>query len=241
MIPAAWIARAQAGPIPATFGLHYGNLWWSLPEKGGYMALGRHSQTILVLPKHDIVAVMTGFLADDEFYSKGRLIGEITEAVKSDQKLPPDDVARSILAASIRRAGADRPSPVGETPELAKAISGKIYRFGDNRLHVKTFAVNLVDAPASWEITTAESDDPPKRFAGPLGLDGSFRLSPAAAYGINAVKGRWVNGHTFSIERRILGHGETQSWALAFDGKTVDVSFASTDGLKTMLRGEASD
>jgi hypothetical protein len=241
LIPSSWVERARSGIIEATFGFHYANLWWSRPEKGAYMALGRHSQIILVLPRLDIIAVMTGIMRDDEYYPTARLIGDIAGVVKSDKPLPPDAVAQSLLAASIRDAATERPSPLGETPDLAKAISGKIYRFGDNELHVKTFSLNLVDAPPSWEITTGTSDAPPERFAGLLGLEGVFQLSPRASYGINAVKGRWLNAHTFSIERRILGHGETQFWALAFDGKTVDVSFVSSDGLKTELRGEATD
>jgi CubicO group peptidase (beta-lactamase class C family) len=60
IIPASWVAYAEAGKVPATFGLHYANLWWSMPEKGALMALGRHSQRILVLPRYDIVAAMTG-------------------------------------------------------------------------------------------------------------------------------------------------------------------------------------
>lgn len=241
IIPSSWVERARAGKIQATFGFHYANLWWSLPEKGAYMALGRHSQIILVLPGLDIIAVMTGIMGDDEYYPTARLIDDIAGAVKSDKPLPPDAVAQSLLAASIRGAATERPSPLGETPDSAKTISGKLYRFGDNELHVRTISLNLVDAPASWEITTKESAAPPERFAGLLGLEGVFQLSPRASYGINAVKGRWLNAHTFSIERRILGHGETQFWALAFDGKTVDVSFVSSDGLKVELRGEATD
>ena len=66
IIPSAWVDRAKAGPVSATHGFHYANLWWSMPEKGAFMAMGRHSQVILVLPKLDIVAVMTGFMRDDE-------------------------------------------------------------------------------------------------------------------------------------------------------------------------------
>jgi len=37
IIPSSWVDRAQEGKVPATFGFHYANLWWSLPEKGAYM------------------------------------------------------------------------------------------------------------------------------------------------------------------------------------------------------------
>jgi hypothetical protein len=43
------------------------------------------------------------------------------------------------------------------------------------------------------------------------------------------------------VERRILGHGETQRWTLAFDGRKVDVRFEDTDGVKVELHGEADE
>ena len=243
IIPSSWVARAKEGKITASFGLHYANLWWSLPEKGAYMALGRHSQIILVLPSLDIVAVMTGILRDDEHYPLARFIDDISGAVKSDKPLRKDPIAQSLLAASIRAAATDRPSPFGETPELAKAISGKTYLFDDNLLHVKTFSLNLADVSASWEITTdtGKPDQPTQRFAGLIGLDGVFRISPPANYGVDAVKGRWVNENSFEIERRVLGHGETQRWVLTFDDKKVDALFEDTDGLKVELHGARSD
>jgi hypothetical protein len=38
-----------------------------------------------------------------------------------------------------------------------------------------------------------------------------------------------------------LGHGETQTWTLNFDGNKVAVRFEITDGFKTELRGETTD
>jgi CubicO group peptidase (beta-lactamase class C family) len=243
IIPSPWVDRAKEGKVPATFGFHYANLWWSKPELGAFMGLGRHSQLILVLPKLDIVAVMTGILRDDEFYPNTRLINEISGAVKSDKPLPADPVAAALLAASIRQAATEKPSPVGGTPELAKAISGKTYRLSDNMLHAKTFLLNFFDSDSSWEITTdtGKRDRPTERFSGLMGLDGVFRKSPPAFYGINAAKGRWLNDHTFALERRILGHSETQIWALTFDGNKVNISFEDTDGSKAELHGELRD
>jgi len=64
-------------------------------------------------------------------------------------------------------------------------------------------------------------------------LKGSEASTP---YGINAVKGSWLDDHTFAVERPILGQGETQKWTLAFDRKKVDVIFESTDGANADLR-----
>jgi CubicO group peptidase (beta-lactamase class C family) len=82
IIPASWVAYAEAGKVPAILGLHYANLWWSMPEKGALLASGRHSQWLLVLPKYDIVAAMTGYLPDDELYPMGRFIDTIVAAVR---------------------------------------------------------------------------------------------------------------------------------------------------------------
>jgi CubicO group peptidase (beta-lactamase class C family) len=243
IIPSSWVDRVRQGPVTATDGFHYGNLWWSLPGKSAFMALGRHSQTILVAPKLDVVAVMTGALKDGEDHvSKRDLIDGIADAIKSDAPLPLDSAAEGLLAASIQKAATERASAVGATPELAKTISGKSYRLSDNDLHAKTFSLNLVGPNPSWEYTIATQrlDRPTARFAGPIGLDGLFRKA-SARYGIDAVKGSWLDDHTFVVERRILGHGETQRWTLAFDGGKVDVKYEDTDGGSAESHGEAAE
>jgi len=243
IIPSSWVDRARAGPVTATFGYHYANLWWSYPEKGAYMARGRHSQLIVVLPKLDIVAVMTGVLRDTEFYSTSGLIDDISNAVKSDRPLPADPIAKTLLTNAIHNAATEKPAAIGGTPELAREVSGRTYQFADNVLHVKSFTLNFLDSDSSWVITTytGKTDRPMDRFAGLVGLDGFYRKSPPALYGINAAKGRWINGHTFAMERRILGRGEIQTWALNFDGEKVTVNFENTDGFKAELHGEIKD
>lgn len=243
IIPSSWVERVKEGKVAATFGFHYANLWWSLPEKGAYMARGRHSQLILVLPKLDIVAVMTGVLRDDEFYSVSGLIDDITKTVESDQPLPPDPIAKALLDAAVRKAATDKPIAIANTPELASEISGKTFELEANALHIKTFSLNFYDTDSSWVLTTSTErpDRPTERFAGLMGLDGTFRKSPPALYGINACRGRWLNRHTFSLERRILGHSEIQTWTLTFDGRKVIVAFENTDGAKAELHGEMQD
>jgi CubicO group peptidase (beta-lactamase class C family) len=240
IIPSSWIERVKSGPVAATYGLHYGNLWWSYPEKGAYMALGRHSQRILVIPKFDIVVAMTGYLNDTENYSASSLIDDISSAVKSDQPLPDNPVAQALLAKTIRGAAEERSYAVGDTPELAKAISGNVYNFVDNKLRVKSFTLNFYASDSSWVITTY-GDEREGRFTGLVGLDGFYRRSPPAPYGINAARGRWTSEHTFVMDRRILGHSDTQTWALTFDGDKVTVNFENTDGFKAELHGERSE
>lgn len=243
IIPSSWIDRVKQGPVPASFGLHYANLWWSFPEKGAYFALGRHSQKIVVIPKLDLVAVMTGFLRDDEVYSVVGLVNDLYIAVKSDQPLRADPIATALLTKAIAQAATEKPSAVGGTPELAKAVSGKVYRFPDSVLHVKSLALNFLDAGPSWEVTTypEAAGAPSERLEGPMGLDGFYRMTQPAPYGINAVKGRWIGERTFAAERRVLGRGEVQTWTLTFDANKVTLTFENTDGVQAELHGETSE
>jgi hypothetical protein len=147
---------------------------------------------------------MTGVRKDDEYFPVMYLISAIAGSVKSGSSLPPDAAAQTLLAESIRKAATEQASPVGATPELAKTISGKTYRFGDNALHATTFSLNLVDPNPSWEYTigTQRLDRPTAaRFAGPIGLNGLFRKSSSTTNGIDAVKGSWLDDHTFVVER----------------------------------------
>src|SRR5262249_45266611 len=149
----SWVDRVRQGPVKAAYGYHYANLWWSRPDRDAFMALGRHSQIILVLPNLDAVAVMTGVRKDDDYFPMIDLVDGVAAAVKSDAPLPLNPAAQGLLTASIQKAATERASPVGATPELAKTISGKTYRLADNVLQAKTFSLNLVDPNPSWEYT----------------------------------------------------------------------------------------
>ncbi len=241
IIPASWVTYAEAGKFPATFGLHYANLWWSMPEKGALMAMGRHSQQILVLPKYDIVAAMTGYMPDDEFYPTARLIDDIVAAVRSDNALPPDPMGQSALAASIAAAANEASLPIGGTPALQLTMSDRTYRLDENGLHVQTIELRLTGEDPMWVLAT-NSGKPgavTHYFPGPLGLDGRFRLAAPNLFGIDAARGRWVSDSSLEVERRILGRSMTQRWRLTFDGNDVTVHFVDTDGNKVDIHGQA--
>ena len=59
------------------------------------------------------------------------------------------------------------------------------------------------------------------------------------SHGIDAVRGRWVGDRTFEVERRILGHGETERWLLQFEGDSLEATYENTDGLKGKVHGQA--
>ena len=118
IIPSAWVERARTGKVATDFG-KYANLWWSVPDKDAFAALGRHGQFIVVLPKLDVLAVMTGVVPDGVMrYPLFLLIDQLVAAVKSDKPLPPDAEGEATLSASLRKAATEKATPVGLGSEL---------------------------------------------------------------------------------------------------------------------------
>jgi CubicO group peptidase (beta-lactamase class C family) len=77
--------------------LRYSNLFWALPDKHVYMAVGRSGQVIMVFPNLDIVAVTTG----RENYRLAELADSISGSVKSDTVLRADVAGAKLLANKI--------------------------------------------------------------------------------------------------------------------------------------------
>jgi CubicO group peptidase (beta-lactamase class C family) len=77
--------------------LRYKHSFWVLPEKHVYMAVGYHCQVIMIIPDHDLVAVMTA----RNFCPFGKVADFITDSVRSDSALPQDQSAADQLAHEI--------------------------------------------------------------------------------------------------------------------------------------------
>ena len=123
-----------------------------------------------------------------------KLDGMIADAVKSDGPLPPDVASQSLLASRIREAATEKPLPVGQTPDIAKTISGKVFRFADNPLRLDSLTLTL-DGPHpsyAYAFKPARPDSAAERFEGPIGIDGLYRTgSPRPEGTIPAAKGGW--------------------------------------------------
>ena len=239
IIPSAWVERAKNGKVTTSFG-KYANLWWSVPDRDAFMALGRHGQFIVVFPKLDVVAVMTGVVPDGEKrYPVAALIDQIATAVKSDKPLPPDPEGESVLSASLLKAATEKATPVGPASDLVDAVSNKTWRFSNNELLVRTIRLNLAAETPTFELSIY-SDKPGRGNTGlsePIGLDGRSR-GKLADYAFVANKGSWVDSRTFVLERRFLGNGAMVYWTLQFEGDQLNLRFRNTDGYAIELRGE---
>jgi hypothetical protein len=212
-------------------------LFWALPNKHVYFAAGYNCQLIMVFPELDIVAVTT---ARDNC-PHGRLADAISRGVKSGTALPADAAGANLLADAIRNVSTEKRSDVAATPELASAISGKTYRFPANALNMKSLSLTFAEPQARYDLEIYPQDpaQPPLASSGPIGLDGLYRKGEPSASGVVAMKGSWLNGSTFVIDRLTVGAGqEAQKWTLSFDGARLHLRGRGRDGRTVLIDGE---
>jgi hypothetical protein len=241
IVPRSWIEKVRHASVQMNLmNFRYANLFWVEPASDAYLASGYHGQRIFVMPALDIVAVTTG---TGHSASIGKEIEMIADAVKSDTPLAPDPEAQSRLADRIREVATEKPSPVGETPEIAKAISGKIYLFPDNALQLSSLELNLNGPVPSYayEVRTGRPDHPVERFEGPVGLDGVYRESAPTDRGITIAKGAWSIDKSLVVQFEELGGDNPRKAILSFTDNSVDLVFVPQDGPSIELHGKAGD
>ena len=241
LVPPDWVERASHATVNMNVSfdpaLRYSNLFWALPNRHVYFAAGYNCQLIMVFPELDIVAVTTA----RENCPHGRLADAISRAVKSGTALPPDAAGATLLADAIRIVSTEKRSDVAATPELAAVISGKTYKFPANALNLKSLSLTFAEPQArcNLEIYPQDPAQPPLTSSGPIGLDGLYRKGEPSASGVVAMKGTWLNGSTFVIERLTIGAGqEAQKWTLSFDGEKLSLRGRGRDGRAVTIDGE---
>jgi CubicO group peptidase (beta-lactamase class C family) len=224
----------------------YSNFFWVFPDKRVYMANGKKGQLITVFPDLDIVVVTT---ARKQVRFRA-LIDSISGAVKSESALPPNPNAVEQLANAVKDAAVEKPTPVGPTPEMASAISGKTYKFPDNDARLRSFTLDLTGLRPhiEYELYSRYPLGSSVRYSQPIGLDGLYRkgspvLSDPNPGHITAAKGTWLDGQTFVIDAPELGYGEQRKIVLSFNGKKLNfhLTVEVGEGLEASVDGEQSD
>jgi len=215
--------------------LRYANGWWVFPERGIYMAVGYHRQLIVVLPKYDMVAVLTG----KSHYSFDLLLGLLEASASTPIPLSENKMAQAELAKRVLELATEQPSPVGPPPELANRISGQVYRFGPNALGLQSMVLDLRSATPGYELRFqgAGAAAVAPRVVAPVGLDGRLRTTDLEGGRMLATKANWIDGQTLAMVSHAIGDGEVNHYTLRFGAGTVDVSVRHSSGFKTELRG----
>jgi len=243
LLPANWVDKVYHASVDMRLGttpsLRYANGWWTIPDKRAYMANGFLRQLIIVLPDVDVVAVATG----RRRYPTLTLIDRLAGAAKSESALPDDALASKRLAARIQDAATERPSEVGPASALARSISGKSYRFGRNAFGLKSLSLDLVSPTPAYEafLDRSRAGLPDLRIAGPLGLDGYFRVDDSQTDELRAAKGRWLSDTRFQIVSQSIPEGIVTTAILTFQDDRVDVEIEDNRGVRGRFQGEARD
>ena len=215
----------------------YSNFIWVFPDRHVYMMNGKNGQLIVVFPDLDVVVVTT---ARKQVRYK-TLIDAVSGAIKSGSALPSNPKALEQLANAISNAAVEKPAPVGPTPDIASAISGKTYKFPDSEFGLKSFTLDLNDPHPHFDVEFSLRYPAASsvKYSQPMGLDGFYRKGAPKASdpGIGHVteaRGTWLNGQTFVIDVPVVGYGEQQKLVLTFSGKTLNL-------LRTVDVGEGQD
>jgi CubicO group peptidase (beta-lactamase class C family) len=222
----------------------YSNFFWIFPDRRVYTASGKDGQLIMVFPDLDIVAVTTA----RKSIKFRTLIDAVSSAVKSESALPSNPNAAEELANAITNAAVEKPTPVGPTPEMAAAISGKTYKFPDNDLRLKSLTFELTDPRPhiETELSLRSPAGSSVTYDMPIGLDGLYRKGAPALDGlypghIPAAKGTWLNGQTFQIDTQDIGYGTQIKYVLSFNGEKLNIRRTDEEGWQVSVDGERSD
>ena len=244
LLPPQWIDKI------AHSNTEHSNLFWVLPGKHVYMAVGSYRQVIMVFPDLDVFTVTT---ARADNYTLSEWDDAIVRSVKSDKALPADALSAKLLASKIADASTEKPTEVGPTSRLAGIVSGKVYSFPPNQINLKSLTLRLTDPKPSYDMATYGQDSTKSGpgFTGPIGLDGLYGRGELSSHGYNdlfegrprvyVLKGAWQDDHTFVIDRLILGEGPTQIWTLTFDGDKLNVRFKFGALPEISINGAASE
>ena len=241
MVPPEWIELIRHATTPMGIAdLRYANLFWVDPNSNVFFASGFRGQRILVMPALDIVAVVTAAGGSSE----AEQVAMIAAAVKSDAPLPADAAADALLAGRVRDVAVEKPTPVREAPEIAKFVSGRVYRFSENPAGLKSPTLKLDGPDPSYAYTLKPRQPPdaaPQRIEGPIGLDGLYRTAAPKPDGtLPAAKGGWSYDGTFFALFEDIGGDDLRKLIFSFKDTSVDVTIIPKLGPSIALHGEAA-
>jgi CubicO group peptidase (beta-lactamase class C family) len=261
ILPASWIEGVRQADVDMreswASDMRYGRQFWVMPLRDAYMAVGYHRQLIVVMPKLDIVAVMTGSsrfaspsgMASTPRYGFGTLMGYLAAAVTSDGAVAANPAATAELAERVKAAAIEQPAPasasVSGPPPMAKAVSGKTWRFAvSDPLRVKSYTLKLDDPQPSYEyeLDGGPPGAPVGRFGGPVGFDGRFAAGGRMPYGPSAARGAWsADGTSLVLEVQTLGNDDVARVTHVFGDKTIELSIEWAGGFRAKVQGRAED
>jgi len=193
----------------------YGNGWWISP--GNYYASGRGGQKVHVIPVRNTIIVTTG--AGFEYDDINEWLMPLL--LRVNKPLPANPQGQAALDSALAAAEQGPAASTANLPDTAQTISGKTYRCEDNAAGLESLVVEFNDP----HVATLNLDLIDTDYVWPIGLDGSYRVSPEGA----GMRGYWKDSQTFLLEtfdigvvmRKMEVHGDHLQFSLPDAGLNI--------------------
>jgi CubicO group peptidase (beta-lactamase class C family) len=238
VVPRAWADKVFNAKVPMfpTGGWVYADGWWTLPQRGAYLAVGFNRQLILVMPQLGVVAAVTGRSA----YPIENVIDHLARAARSSSPLPADPQGQALLQAAVDGAAVGKPLfPAAPPPAIAEEVSGKTYGFAPNEWGWKELTLRLGATPSfDLVVFTSRTSDATQRVSLPLGMDGKFAIATSPE-GLTAIQAGWTDASTLSAAVHLPEEAAKRLYELRFAGSRVDVTLTNSVGKKSSFAGQA--
>lgn len=196
----------------------YGYLWWLYPAQGYYAAMGMGGQQIHIVPKLNLVVVLTSALHPNaEAYLDHLLNDYIMPCVKASSALPANPGAAARLESRIQELEPSRQA-VPPLPEIALRVSGKTYSLESNSLGWRQVSLVFREGSDAASFTVDGSGQVA------VGLDNVFRVTEIPGLGPTAMRGQWKEADTFVIQATSVGNPVESRLEFTFTEDAVNVT-----------------
>jgi CubicO group peptidase (beta-lactamase class C family) len=197
----------------------YGLGWWIARQSpvGEYAAIGRGGQRVSVYPKLNGLIVTTG-----GGFEPSEATDLITPALLDPEHALPDNPAASAsLEAALHRIAEPVTTSLASTPPLAAAVSGRLWHFSQNALGIADLTLDFGTDNAAIRLSFTDGRGP---LAGPIGLDGSYRMVRGPGGHPAGLLGAWTGSATFMLELDEITDIDAYAIDIRFSGARIDLA-----------------
>lgn len=242
LLPPRWTDKVFHATLDmrmgSTLSFTYANGWWTIPQRDVYMAVGFLQQLVMVLPKLDMVVVVTG-KKPPRF---APLLDLLEASASSQQALPANPMAQAELAKRVRAAAIEKAADVVTPASTTSVVSTHPYQFEPNAIGLRTLKLDLAGLNPSYEMLfgSTSSTVGTLRISGPVGLNGRFHADADTAGPILAVKASWLDASTLSMVSQWVTDGVVATYTLRFSGNKVAIEYKDNSGVSAQLHGASN-
>jgi CubicO group peptidase (beta-lactamase class C family) len=206
IVPQEWVMESTKNQFDSfnTEGYDGYGYWWWLTADGSYHARGFGGQIISIYPEKNMVVVFTG--ADNNQWQQ-LTNTYILPAAKGDRRLQCNESAVRQLEKIIQELKTPQPQKPPQLTETAKSISGKRYILSENDLDFSELAFYF-EKTDQCRLEIKYNND---ILDLAVGMDNVYRITDGVNWGIKsanntlALRGKWINDHTFFIDFHEVG------------------------------------